>query len=247
MTRGKEKAMPKIEIHPLHVGSMTRQTMVFGYWLDPGRIMDAPLIAWYIEGSNKKILVDTGGGDPSKVHPKLQPYRRDNDQTIESALKKIGVNYQEIDIVIATHLHWDHSADNGSFPKAKIVVQEEELRSARSPFPANVHGYIKQVVEDVNYTVISGDQEIADGVRVILTPGHTYGMQGVLVEGGERRYFIAGDTFGLFKNLESNPPLISGIYVDMRKYYESLDKISKLDAFNLPGHDFKVFERKVYA
>jgi N-acyl homoserine lactone hydrolase len=243
----KGEKMASIKIHPLHVGTITRQTMVFGYWLDPGKIMDAPLIAWYLEGSNKKIVVDTGGGDPSQVHPRYQPYRREKDQSIENALKKIGVSCEEVDIVIATHLHWDHSAGNDLFPRAKVIVQEEDLKYARSPFPANAHGYIKRIVEEVDYTVISGDREIADGVRVILTPGHTYGMQGVLVEAADRKYFIAGDTYGLFRNLESDPPLISGIYVDMRKYYETVAKISTLDAFVLPGHDFKVFEREVYA
>jgi len=238
--------MSSIKIHPLRVGTITRQTMMFAYWLDPGTIIDAPVIAWYIEGSTKKILVDTGGGDPPKMNPRYQPYRRENDQSIENALKKIGVNCEDIDIVIATHLHWDHSAGNDLFPGAKIIVQEEELRSARSPLPAAQHGYVKSIVEDINYTVISGDQKIADGVQVILTPGHTYGMQGVLVDAAERRYFIAGDTFGLFRNLESDPPLISGIYVDMRMYYESIGKMSKLEAFILPGHDSKVFDRKVY-
>jgi glyoxylase-like metal-dependent hydrolase (beta-lactamase superfamily II) len=71
------------------------------------------------------------------------------------------------------------------------MVQEEDLRYARSPLPAIAHSYIKRIVEGVEYTVISGDREIADGVRVILTPGHSYGMQGVLVEGEGRRYFIA--------------------------------------------------------
>jgi glyoxylase-like metal-dependent hydrolase (beta-lactamase superfamily II) len=83
-------------------------------------------------------------------------------------------------------------------------------------------------------------------VNVILTPGHTYGLQGVLVEGKARRIFIAGDTLPLFANLEQDPPAISNIFVDLRKYYESLDKITRLSAFILPGHDFRVFERKVY-
>ncbi len=239
--------MSSIKIHPLHVGTITRQKMTFAYWLDPGMIIDAPIIAWYIEGSNKKILVDTGGGDPLTIGQSHQPYRREKDQSIENALKKIGIRCEEIDIVIATHLHWDHSAGNDLFPRAKVIVQEEELKYARSPLPANAHGFIKHIVDKVEYSVISGDQEIADGVRVILIPGHTYGMQGVLVEGSQKRYFIAGDTFGLFRNLESDPPLISGIYVDMRKYYESLKKISRLSAFVLPGHDLKVFEKKEYA
>lgn len=235
-------------IRPLHVGTVTRSTMVFAYMLDPGTVMDAAVIAWYIEGSDKKILVDTGGGDPANIpHPRLKPYRREKDQSIENALKKIGVECRDIDIVIVTHLHWDHSAGNGLFPNAELIVQQEELRSARSPFPIHVHGYIKSMVEDIDYTVISGDKEIAKGVTVILTPGHTYGLQGVLVEAPTRRYFIAGDTIGLFRNLEFEPPLVGGIYVDLQKYYESLEKISKLSAFILPGHDPKVFEKEVYS
>jgi N-acyl homoserine lactone hydrolase len=239
--------MSSIRIHPLRLGTITRQKMTFAYWLDPGTIIDAPVIAWYIEGSDRKILVDTGGGDAAQAPPHRHPYKTNEDENIERALMKIGVKCSDIDIVIATHLHWDHSAGNGMFPQAKVIVQEEELRYARSPLPATAHGYIRSVIDGVKYTTLSGDAEIAKGVRVILTPGHTYGMQGVLVEGGERRYFIAGDTYGLFRNLESDPPLISGIYVDMRKYYESVAKIAEFGAFVLPGHDVKVFDRRVYA
>ena len=238
--------MTSLKIRPLHVGTITRQAMTFCYWLDPGKVVDVPLIAWYIEGSDKKILVDTGGGDPSQAHPRWKPYTREKDQAIENALRKVGVRCENIDIVIVTHLHWDHSAGNGLFPKAKIIVQRDELLMARSPLPIMTHAFIKSVVEDINYTVISGDQEIAKGVKVVLIPGHTYGLQGVLVDGETKRYLIASDTFGFFKNLESDPPTISGIYVDLKKYYESLKKISQLSAFILPGHDFKVFDREVY-
>ena len=148
-------------------------------------------------------------------------------------------------MVIATHLHWDHCADNRLFPNAQIVIQKEELRAARSPFPVQ-HGYVKELIENVNYTVISGDVEIAPGVRTILAPGHTYGLQGVLVEAEHNRYLIASDAVGLFQSLKSDPPLISGIYVDMKLYYETLEKITKLSACILPGHDIRVFEKEVY-
>lgn len=239
--------MSSLKIRPLHVGTITRQMSNFCYRLEPGKLIDLPLICWYIEGSDKKILIDTGGVDPAKANPRWSPYKRENDQSIENVLKRIGIRCEDIDIVIITHLHWDHSAGSGLFSQAKIIVQEEELRSARSPFPVSVNAYIKSIVEDIDYTVISGDRDIAEGVRVILTPGHTYGLQGVLVETKEGRYFIAGDTFGLFKNLEYKPPLISGSYVDLQKYYDSLEKIAKLSAFILPGHDFKVFGRETYS
>jgi glyoxylase-like metal-dependent hydrolase (beta-lactamase superfamily II) len=236
--------MTLLKVYPLHVGTMTRQITNFCQGLKP-EIVDLPLICWYIEGSDKRILVDTGGGEPSAADPKRRPYRRDKDQAPENALKKIGINFKDIDLVVITHFHWDHSAGCGLFPKAKIIVQSEELRSANS-LPVATPGYTRDVPENVNYTVISGDKEIAKGVRVILTPGHTYGLQGVLVEGETRPIFIASDTYPLFKNLESDPPTISNIYVDKEKYYDSINKIIQLSAFVLPGHDFRVFEREVY-
>jgi N-acyl homoserine lactone hydrolase len=238
--------MPSLRIHPVHVGTITRQKMAFCYWLEPGVSADVPLICWYIEGSGKKILVDTGGGDPAEAHPRCLPYKRQEDQVLEKALKKLGLGCEDIDVVIVTHLHWDHSAGNKLFPNAQLIVQEDELKSARNPYPVMSHGYIKHIVEEVDYTVISGDHKIADGVTTMLIPGHTYGLQGVLVEAKKERYFIASDTFGFFKNLESDPPTISGLYVDLKKYYDSLKKIAGLSAFILPGHDFKVFDRVFY-
>jgi len=240
--------MSSLKIYPLHLGTITRQAMSFCYQLEPGKLMDAPIISWYIDGSDKKILVDTGGVAPSKAHPRWAPYRREEGQSIENVLRKFGLACEDIDIVIMTHLHWDHCGGNGLFRKAKIIVQQEELTAARSPFPISAHtfGHIRNMIEEIDYTIISGDKEIAEGVTAILTPGHSYGMQGVLVEAKNGRYLIAGDTFGLFKNLEQNPPMISGSYVDLRKYYESIEKIMKLSAFILPGHDFKVFEKEVY-
>ncbi len=238
--------MPSLRIHPLHVGTITRQKMTFCYWLEPGVIEDVPLICWYIEGADKKILVDTGGGDPADAQPRWLPYKRPEGQDLETAVQRLGLSCQDIDIVIVTHLHWDHSAGNKLFPNAQIIVQEDELKSARNPYPIMSHGYIKNIIEDVDYTVISGDKAIAAGVTAMLIPGHTYGLQGVLVEAQKQKYFIASDTFGFFKNLDTDPPTISGLYVDLQKYYDSLKKIAGLSAFVLPGHDFKVFDRAVY-
>jgi len=235
-----------IKIHPLNVGTITRPMSGFGFGWER-KVVDVPLIAWYIEGSDKNILVDTGGGDPSKAPPRAAPYKREPEQTLESTLGKIGVKCEDIEIVIATHLHWDHCGDNDLFPKAKFIVQGEELESARAPFPVTVDGYNRRMVDEIDYTVICGDKEVADGVKVILTPGHSCGIQSVLVETGTKKILIAGDTISFFKNLEQDPPLISGFYVDMKAYYKSLEKIAQLKAdLILPGHDYKVFEKKFY-
>jgi glyoxylase-like metal-dependent hydrolase (beta-lactamase superfamily II) len=66
-----------------------------------------------------------------------------------------------------------------------------------------------------------------------------------LVE-GKTRFFIASDTLPLFKNIESDPPIRSDIYVDFDQYQATIRRITDLSAFVLPGHDFRVFERAAY-
>lgn len=238
--------MSSIRIFPLHVGTIERLKMTFGHWLEPGRKSEFPLISWYIQGADRHILVDTGGTDPTK-DPGRAPYRRDGDLWIRNALNKLGVRCEDIDTVILTHLHWDHCGGIEFFPNAEVLVQKEELDFARHPFPVQAYGYVKEIAESERYTVIAGDREIVRGVKAVLVPGHTYGSQGVLVDAEETRYFISGDTVGLFECLDRNPPLVSGIYVDLRKYYDSLAKMAGLSAFVLPGHDFRVFEKECYA
>lgn len=98
----------------------------------------------------------------------------------------------------------------------------------------------------LDYATISGDTEIGKGVKTIFTPGHTYGMQGVLVE-GERRIFLASDTLPLYKNLEATPFAPSSIFADLQMYRESMKKIADLSAFVLPNHDFGIFEKTFYS
>jgi glyoxylase-like metal-dependent hydrolase (beta-lactamase superfamily II) len=82
-------------------------------------------------------------------------------------------------------------------------------------------------------------------VKAIFTPGHTYGTQGVLVE-GENRAFIPSDTIPLFENLETDPYVISNICDDPGMFRESMQKIKDLSALILPNHDPGIFEREVY-
>lgn len=236
-----------VKVHPLNGGTITRPMTGFGFGFGP-EIVDVPLISWYIEGGDKRIVVDTGGGDPSIAPPKAPPYKRDEGQSMQNALKRAGVKCEDIDVVVVTHLHWDHCGETDLFPKAKIYIQKEELETARSPFPlALAKGYIKKMLEEIDYTVITGDREIAKGVKIVFTPGHSYGFQSVLVEAETRRILIAGDTFTFFKNIEQDPPVISGFYVDLKQYQQSLEKIAKLKAdLILPGHDLKVFDKAAY-
>jgi N-acyl homoserine lactone hydrolase len=231
-------------VYPLHVGTITRRIGSFCRGLGPGTA-DLPLISWYIDGLDEKIVVDTGGGDPSEMPKEIQPYTREKDQVIETALLRLGVRPEDIDIVVVTHLHWDHSGGNHLFPNARVIVQQEELRTA-CPFAPGIPGR-HYCLDRVQYTLVSGDTQIAENVYALLTPGHTFGLQAVLVQGETQKMLIASDTFPLFKNLQSLPATISDTYVDLDQYLATVKRIQELQAFVLPSHDFEVLEREVYS
>jgi N-acyl homoserine lactone hydrolase len=241
--------MSGIKIHPLHVGTITRHKDSFTFKLGYGEQIDVPIIVWYIEGADKNILVDTGGCDPEDpaLKPWVSPYAREPDQELSLLLKnKFGLHTEDIDLVIISHLHWDHCSGNALFPNAEFVVQKKELAAAKDPIPVLSPIYVKKFIQDFPYTTVDGDKEVVTGVSVLLTPGHSEGLQGVLVEAANNRYFIAGDNISLYESLDHDPPWPVGLYVDFREYYRSLERITKLGATILPAHDMKVFERPFY-
>jgi len=222
-----------------------------------GMKIDIPVLIWYIEGAEKSILVDTGCCDPEwsrKYHfPDLV---QSEEQKPINALSRIGVRPEDIDIVLLTHLHWDHASNNGLFKDATFLVQKKELEYAASPLPVHLKGYEAPQLGmhphylGVKYTVIDGDYEVVPGVSTILTPGHSPGSQCVTVETGKGVYVIATDTVPLYDNWEGIPPLMphiaNAIHVGLVEYFESFKKIEQLADYVLPGHDPKVLEREHY-
>ncbi|AGI48474.1 Zn-dependent hydrolase, including glyoxylase [Thermoplasmatales archaeon BRNA1] len=135
---------------------------------------------------------------------------------IKIALKQIGKVFPEdIDTVVLTHVHPDHIGNNGMFPKAKVIIHSgEELEGAE---------------------VIEVDEvEIAKGVKLVHTPGHSAGSMSVFVEGEDRRYAIAGDAIPTKDNLVKGiPPRLN---VDEKQALESMNRISKWADVIVPGH-----------
>jgi glyoxylase-like metal-dependent hydrolase (beta-lactamase superfamily II) len=112
-------------------------------------------------------------------------------------LAAIGVSPDEIDIVINTHLHFDHCGWNtrrkgdevfATFPTAKYYVQEGEWRHAQKQHIRDAVSYISDnynpLLESGHMQLLHGDQEIVPGISVKLFPGHTMNMQAVVVSSG---------------------------------------------------------------
>jgi len=158
-----------------------------------------------IEIGGRRVLVETGNGD--KFSPKLKElYGIDHDRSILHALAEIGVEPESIDVVVMTHLHFDHSggatraAGAGlapTFPRARHVVQRRELEAALHPHARNRASYLAENLGPLYdaglIEAVDGEVEVVPGVRVMPTPGHTPGHQSVLIDGGGEKAVFLGD------------------------------------------------------
>src|SRR5882724_7443337 len=157
----------------------------------------------------RRILVETGNGD--KFSPKLKDiYGIDHDRSIGDALREVGVEPDSIDMVVMTHMHFDHSGGTTRrtaggklepvFKRAKHVVQRLEWEDATHPHERNRASYLGENIGPLGEAdllqIVDGETELAPGVRVVPTPGHTRGHQSVLIgadEPGAPKALFLGD------------------------------------------------------
>lgn len=218
-------------------GDMSRIT----YRQNTGRSLDLVNYAWYIEGADRKIIVDTGGS--SEFFSKVRGIPTHHIQTLGTGLNKLGIRPNEVDLVIFTHLHTDHVAQAHQFQNAKMLVQRDELEFARNPHPLFAEMYHKEFFNNLTFETIDGDLEISDQVAIIRTPGHSKGGQSVIVKTSQGIVIISGLCI-CEENI--NPPpsvnktmpvVIPTIHTDPVEAYDSLVRIKQMANIVIPIHD----------
>jgi glyoxylase-like metal-dependent hydrolase (beta-lactamase superfamily II) len=111
-------------------------------------------------------------------------------------LKELGADLNDIDVVVNTHCHHDHSAGNRLTRDKVLVVGEGELDEAETIYGSElVHAYFTGIMREVR--TIGSDEGLVpldEGVHVVRTPGHSSGSVCVLVEAQDGRWAIMGDT-----------------------------------------------------
>jgi glyoxylase-like metal-dependent hydrolase (beta-lactamase superfamily II) len=158
-----------------------------------------------VEIGGRRVLVESGNGDKFPARQR-EIYGIDHDRSVSVALAEIGVEPESIDVVVLTHLHFDHvggctrrtrSGVEPVFGRARHVVQRAELESARHPHERNRASYLAENLEPLLAAglidAVDGEVEVVPGVRVLPTPGHTRGHQSVLIDGGGERALFLGD------------------------------------------------------
>lgn len=184
-------------------GMISLDVLCIGFLVrEDGVLKEAHSTSTLIRADGRCIVVD-----PST--PYMWP-------AIRTSFKQIGVFPKDVDTVIFTHSHSDHTGNLGRFRNAKVYIHS----GSNAVIPGAA------VVEDEEF-------EVCPGVRMVHTPGHCPEECSVFVD-GDVHYVIAGDTVPLEGNLtERKAPTIS---TDPARALESIDRISEWADVVVPGH-----------
>lgn len=222
--------MSVYRIKALPLSSMDVDQEVFTYRFGYGKKITVPNVMWFIEGADKNILVDTSCDAELATAFKGVPAK--GIMSFEEGLAKVHVKPEDIDIVIQTHLHWDHCANTYKCKNAKVLVQEEEFKFAYSPHPIMWPTYKKKLFTGLNFVFVNGSREVAPGIDLIPTPGHTPGTMSVAVNTEKGKAIITGfccvrENFfppeGVPEEIrEGTPVIIPGVHFNVEDSFRSV-------------------------
>lgn len=152
------------------------------------------------------VLVETGIG--SKSDQRFRDiYGIERRPGLLTSLSRRGFRAEDVDVVINTHLHFDHCGGNTfrtekgetvpTFPRARYIVQKGEWESALQPNEREKSSYLQENFLPLEkyglLELVNGDQLVVPGVEVVLAPGHTSWHQCVKVQSRGQTLFYLGD------------------------------------------------------
>ncbi len=176
---------------------------------DENNLVEMACVGMVVRSGGKVILCETGIGAKLDEKRARQVALREPEGAL-LALRRLGIRPEEVDVVLSTHLHWDHAggftrrSEGGrvevTFPRAKHFVQRTEWDFALDCDPRSRAAYLEDdfvpVAEAGLVEFVDGDAEVLPGVELRLTGGHTPGNQVVVFRSGELAVAMTGDLIG---------------------------------------------------
>jgi N-acyl homoserine lactone hydrolase len=154
---------------------------------DPRAGEKVVVCGYLIDHPDGHVLLDTGIAEGSEeVEELYHPVRRPLDEALATA----GVTIGDIRIVVNCHLHLDHCGGNPRFPDTPIFAQQIEFDAAHREEDYPIVGLYD--FPEARYELHGGEADVATGIRLVPTPGHTPGHQSLVVETDAGRVVLAG-------------------------------------------------------
>jgi glyoxylase-like metal-dependent hydrolase (beta-lactamase superfamily II) len=188
-----------------------------------------------VEDGKTRTLIDNGAG--TKWDAKQRDIYGFTVRGAEELLRPAGVAPAEVDVVLDSHLHFDHAGGNTeldaegrvvpSFPNARYVVQDGEIAFARSDNERIRASYIRDNFEPVDalgmFDFVTGDARIDDRIEVMMAPGHTPFLHVPVIRTGEHTIAFLADLVPTASHVPF--PYIMGYDIEPLRTLESKKRI----------------------
>jgi N-acyl homoserine lactone hydrolase len=184
---------------PRRSGGLHGMTNLHSITVTPVQVADLvaeghlmPVYVHVVDHPDARVLVDTGLTElhplAADLDPRLRPLSRET------------FDLDGVDLVVNTHLHFDHCGGNHLFAGRPTYVQRRELDDALTKDDYTIREWVE--APGVRYVPVDGEHEVLPGVRLVPAPGHTDGSQVVVVQTGGRPVVIGGDMAVWFGELD---------------------------------------------
>jgi len=243
------KAVEQYEVYALKYAGPFTSKLAMVLWMEGwDQEIERNYYFWAVRSkTGDTTLVDTGTGPTEGARRKLKNYVN----PVE-AVARLKINPEQVSKVVITHIHFDHVGGMEvfpkAFPKARFYVQKKEFDfwvknpvAKRKPFQGITDSLANQALADLEgskrLVLVDGDRPIAPGLELLLAPGHTVGLQAVMVNTAKGRVILASDCAHIHRSFKEDIP--SCLITDMVAWLKSYDKLRGKTSLDLifPGHD----------
>jgi glyoxylase-like metal-dependent hydrolase (beta-lactamase superfamily II) len=216
---------------------------------EPDGPIEMAYYLWLLRSAHGTVLVDSGYSAAGGA-------RRGRGHLVAplEALARVGVRPADVDLVVNTHLHYDHTGHLASFDHAPLLVSATELAAWASPIARRAQFAVHVEPDEIaavaarrgrGLVEMGAEHEVAPGIRAIEVGGHSPGQTILLVEGEQAPVVLASDAVHYYEEVERDRPC--AVLVDLARVYGAYDTVRALveqhGARLLAGHDPLVMER----
>lgn len=242
-------------IHTLHLGDLMVP------WAHA--VIKEPIHCWYVTDGTTGILVDSGMPGTDEMRRRLNVEGEGGGpEALIAALHEVGATPDSVRKLVLTHLHFDHAWNLDLFPGAQVVVQRDELIHAMDPVPTQRIYYFRETLAGLlgrkrpgGLLLVDGDLELLPGIELMKVPGHTPGIQAVVVSTERGKAALVSDCGDNYANWypadpDANPLPVRYLANDFlpgairsegeRAYGDSMRRILSRADIVVPAHDARI-------